>query len=126
MTVLRHLGRGPAFPLRPEPGLAWAEGPEKVEQSMRILLETEPGERVMRPDYGCGLRRFLMSPNSAAVRALIQQAVERALARFERRITAQVQVLTVAEEPSRVDIHIAYVLVRHGKPGNLVYPFYLE
>lgn len=126
-TKLRHLGRGPAFPLVPDPGLVMVEGAEKVRQSIVILLETEPGERLMRPDFGCGLRRFLMAPNSPTTRALIQQRVERALGRWERRIELdEVAVVPHPDERSRVDIRIAYRLVRHGLPGNLVYPFYLE
>lgn len=123
----RHLGRGPGFPLRPTPGLQWLGGVAKVEQSIRLILETEPGERLMRPAFGCGLRRYLMAPNTAETRALVQRSVRQAIERWERRVEVlRVEVLPAPTDPSRIDVHIAYVLVRHGTPGNLVHPFYLE
>jgi Bacteriophage baseplate protein W len=123
------LGRGWAFPIAPArgAGLQYVDGAECVERAIKIILDTEPGERTMRPSFGCGLRRYLMKPNSAAVRALIQQDVQTSLANFEPRITLQaVQVVPADDEPSRVDILIAYVHTRDRRPGNLVYPFYLE
>jgi hypothetical protein len=129
MSVLQFLGRGVPFPFVPDRDgrLAYVEGAEKVQQSLRILLDTDPGERVMRPAFGCGLRRYLMQPNSAATRALIRQDVERAIAVWERRIDVQsIDVMPSEDEPSRVDIHIQYVHRRDRRQGNLVYPFYLE
>jgi uncharacterized protein len=129
MTTLAYLGKGWTFPVvppAPQGALAYQDGPEKVRQSIELILDTEPGERVMRPTFGCGLRRFLMQPNTVATRALIQHDVELALASWEPRI--QVTQVTVApgEDPSLVYIQIAYVHVRDGRPGNLVYPFYLQ
>ena len=129
MSVLTYLGRGVPFPVRPsgDGRFPYAAGADKVQQSLQIILDTEPGERVMRPTFGCGLRRYLMHPNTAATRALIQQDVERAIAEWERRIDVQaIDVVPSEDEPSRVDIHIQYVHVRDGRPGNLVFPFYLE
>lgn len=122
------LGRGPAFPFAPSAGaIALRDGADKVRESIRIILDTEPGERVMRPGFGCGLRRYLMHPNVEATRALIKHDVERALAAFEPRIELRsIDVLPDPAEPSRVDIVIAYVHARDHRPGNLVYPFYLE
>ena len=63
MSKPDFLGRGWAFPLRPDPrtgGLEYREGADKVKQSIYLILDTEPGERVMRPTFGCGLRRYLM------------------------------------------------------------------
>ena len=59
---------GWSVPLNPAfaGGLAYAAGPEKVRQSIHLILDTEPGERIMRPDFGCGLRRYLMKPNTTA------------------------------------------------------------
>jgi phage baseplate assembly protein W len=127
MTSLRHLGRGWSFPVHPAPdGLAFAEGPEKVRQAIRIVLDTEPGERIMRPTFGCGLRRYLAQPNSAATRAQIRRDVETALAAWEPRIqTTRVEV-TPGDEPALVEIAIAYVHLRTGRADNLVYPFSLE
>jgi uncharacterized protein len=123
----RHLGQGPAFPLLPaRGGLPYAAGPEKVAQAIHLILETEPGERLMRPSFGCGLRRYLMRPNSAATRALMKQDVALALAAFEPRIRLTDVAVEPGDDPALVLIKIAYVHVRDGRPGNFVYPFYLE
>jgi phage baseplate assembly protein W len=123
------LGRGWQFPVAPDPvagNLRLVSGPEKVRQSILIILQTEPGERVMRPDFGCGLRRFLMSPNSPAIRALIARDVEFALAAFEPRIRTTAVTVDPGEDPSLVLIQVAYVHRTDGRADNLVYPFYLE
>ena len=101
-------------------------GSDKVRLSIWIILATEPGERVMRPDFGCGLRQFLMKPNTSATRALIKGDVERALSSWEPRIRLEQVNVAPGEDPSLVLIHIHYVHTRDGSPGNLVYPFYLE
>ena len=132
---LRYLGSGWSFPVSPLPrrpdtrvvtGLLFAAGVEKVRQSILLILETEPGERVMRPTFGAGLRRFLMKPNTDAIRAQIQLEVERALRAFEPRIQLRSVKVRPGEDPALVLIEIDYLHVRDGRPGNLVYPFYLE
>jgi uncharacterized protein len=128
MTTLAYLGKGWNFPVEPLEGpgiLPYLDGPEKVRQSIEIILDTEPGERIMRPTFGCGLRRFLMQPNSVATRALIQHDVELALANWEPRIQLTGVSVDPGDDPALVYIEIAYVHVRDGRPGNLVYPFYL-
>jgi len=128
MSASRYLGRGWAFPvLRDEAGdPAFAEGVDKVAQSIRIILETSPGERIMRPTFGCGLRRYLMRPNTVATRTLIQNDVTRALSLWEPRIQLRSVTALAGEDPSLIYIAISYTHVRDGRPGNLVYPFYLE
>lgn len=129
MTMQQFLGRGWEVPIRPDPRSGrfdFEEGPEKVRQSIFIILETEPGERIMRPTFGCGLRRYIMKPNSAATRALIQHDVELALALWEPRIQVQQVRVDQGEDPALVLIQIAYLHVRDGRQGNFVYPFYLQ
>jgi hypothetical protein len=126
---LRHLGKGWSFPVAPSRGggLGFTSGADKVADAIRIILDTEPGERIMRPTFGCGLRRYLMKPNSAAVRAALQADVQQALVQWEPRIDLlAVQVIPSSDEPSRVDIHISYIHTRDRRPQDLVYPFYLE
>jgi hypothetical protein len=122
-----YLGRGWATPLAPDGAgrLPYVGDIEKVRQAILIVLETEPGERVMRPGFGCGLRRYLMKPNTTATRALIQRDVERALAAWEPRIRLQAVTVSAGEDPALARIDIAYVHVRDGRRDNLVYPFYL-
>jgi phage baseplate assembly protein W len=121
------LGTGWEFPTRPDEGrLAYVAGPDKVQQSIRLILETEPGERVMRPTFGAGLRRFLMQPNSETTRALIRHDVELALTGFEPRIQLRSVEVAPGDDPALVLIRIQYVHASDLRPGNLVYPFYLE
>lgn len=127
MSAPARLGRGWRFPAVPRDGdLAYEEGAEKVRQAIWIVLDTEPGERVMRPTFGCGLRRFLMKPNSPATRALIAQDVARALSAWEPRIAVQQVRADPGDDPAMVLIHVAYTHLRDGRPDNLVYPFHLE
>jgi phage baseplate assembly protein W len=129
MSILRFLGRGWNAPVTPDVDtrrLEYADGPRKVEQSIRIILETEPGERIMRPSFGCGLRRYLMQPNTTSTRALIRHDVELGLANFEPRIAVNSVSVDAGDDPALVLIRIAYVHVRDNRPGNLVFPFYLE
>jgi phage baseplate assembly protein W len=122
------LGSGWRYPVGPvaQGSLDYAAGPDKVAQSIWIILDTDPGERIMRPSFGCGLRRYLMRPNTSATRALIKHDVDRALANFEPRISVTDLQVTPGDDPALVLIQIAYVHVRDNRPGNLVYPFFLE
>ncbi len=124
----RLLGRGWSMPLAPDRTgrLGYADGPEKVRQAIAIVLETEPGERLMRPGFGCGLRRFLMKPNTTATRTLIQKEVGRALADWEPRIRVESVTVTPGGDPSLVLVDIAYAHLLDGRRDSLVYPFYLE
>jgi hypothetical protein len=128
MSTLQFLGSGWNYPVTPvAPGkLDYAAGPDKVAQSIWIILDTDPGERVMRPTFGCGLRRYLMAPNSPATRALIQHDVQTALAAFEPRIEVTDLAVDPGDDPSLVLIRVSYLHLRSNRPGNLVYPFYLE
>jgi len=127
VTSLAYLGRGWTFPVIPEPAaLTYTEGPEKVRQSIALILDTEPGSRVMRPTWGCGLRRYLMQPNTVATRASIQHDVERALGAFEPRIQLTGVAVEPGEDAALVYIRISYIHVRDGRPDNLVFPFYLQ
>lgn len=128
-TTHKFLGTGWSFPVAPTEdtrSLAYESGAEKVRQSLWIILETEPGERIMRPDFGCGLRRYLMKPNTTATRALMQRDITRAISRWEPRIQLQDVRVDPGDDPAMVLISILYQHVRDGSPGNLVYPYYLE
>lgn len=129
MSAGAWLGRGWSFPVRVEPqvgGLALLDGPPKVHQSIRMILETEPGERIMRPTFGCGLRRYLMKPNTVAVRALIKHDVELALGAWEPRIRVTSVDVRPGDDASLVEIAIAYVHVRTGLPDEILYQLPLQ
>lgn len=127
MTTPALLGTGPAFPFRPRDGrLAYSSGGDKVRQSIVMILETRPRERIMRPDFGCGLHRFVMRPNDVATRALIRREVEHALDRWEPRIEHVAIDVTAGREPEIVDIRISYRHRRDGSADSFVHPFSLE
>jgi phage baseplate assembly protein W len=128
ITPQRYLGVGWGFPVRPDAAdgrLRMEAGAEKVRRSILIILETEPGERVMNPAFGCPLRSYLMQPNSVGTRALMKRDVELALGRWEPRIELVAVDVTPGDDPSLAEISISYRHIRDGRPGNLVYPFYL-
>jgi phage baseplate assembly protein W len=104
------LGSGLSFPPRPGPDgrLAWSSGEANVRECIRVLLLTEPGERVMREQYGCGLRQYLFEPNTPTTRELIRQQITDAINRWEPRV--RVQQVTVTQDPD--DAHTAAVNVR--------------
>ncbi len=66
--------------------LAMAEGDETIRQSLMMLLATTPGERVMRPDYGCALNRLMFAPNDATTAGLAIHYVRQAIVRWEPRV----------------------------------------
>ncbi|MFA3789998.1 GPW/gp25 family protein [Aliiglaciecola sp. SL4] len=123
------LGKGWAFPVQPSQAdktIAYVEGAEKVRQSIWMILQTEPKERIMRPNFGCGLRRYLMQPNNSATWAGIQRDIERALSRWEPRIKLEEVKVNGGEDPAVAMISIRYSHVQDGSRENLVFPFYLE
>jgi len=124
----RRLGQGLGQPIAPDAAgrLPLVSGPEKVRQAIFTLLDTERGERLMRPDFGCGLRRFLMAPNNPATRAGIQQEIVNSLSRWEPRIKVVDVAVSPTDDRAMVLIEIHYAHVLDGRQDVLVYPFYLE
>ena len=127
-VVDQWVGKGPRSPLRPTSagGMAYVEGMELIRQSVATILDTEPGERIMLPTFGCGLRRYLMEPNSLATRTAMAADISTSLQLWEPRITLVNVAVTPGEDPSLVWIEIAYVRKADRRPDNLVYPFYLK
>lgn len=122
-----RLGTGVAFPVGPDTAgrVAWLSGPALVRQSILLILDTEPGERVMRPSFGAGLRRYLMAPNTPGTRARIAADVERALGQWEPRIEVREVQVVPDDDPAVVWISVGYAHVRDGSPATLDVPFRL-
>ena len=92
------------------------------------VLFTSPGERVMRPDFGAGLRDLVFEPMSVATLALAQDRVERALTQWEPRIDLKAVDVTIAGNQPQLGqllINISYLVRATNSAYNLVYPFYL-
>ena len=70
----------------PSGGMRMVEGADAIRQAIMLLLTTTPGERVMRPDYGCPLQRLVFSPNDATTAGLAIHYVRKAITRWEQRI----------------------------------------
>lgn len=122
-------GRGLAHPLRlGVNGLAESADVAKVEESIRVILGTQRGERIMRPQFGSNLKTLAFAPGSPSTANLARYYVTEALTQWEPRIEVlDVQVTSDTRKGSVVlVIDIRYQL--RATPGvrNLVYPFYLE
>ncbi|MCC4595922.1 GPW/gp25 family protein [Xanthomonas campestris pv. phormiicola] len=122
------LGQGWAFPVAVQGGkLQFARGAEDVEQALRIILQTAPGERVMQPEFGCRINELVFSAGNATAVSLAQLYVTQALNRWEPRIrTLRVVVTTTAQQANCLMIAIDYLIRDRNQPANLVYPFFLK
>jgi len=100
MDTGKLYGRGLSFPPRvgADGRTVWSEGTENIRDAIRVILLTEPGERLMQPDFGAGLRRFLFEPNTVTTRRAIEESITRALAAWEPRIA--VESVSVVEDPN--------------------------
>lgn len=108
------LGRGINFPPRiTENGRwAWSSGAENIRQSIKIILQTEPLERLMLPNFGAGLQRMLFQPNTVETHSLIEELITRSLTRWERRIkVTSVEVMADPKDPNTAWITLRYKLV---------------
>jgi uncharacterized protein len=122
-------GRGWRFPISLDDAGAIAEAREedKVRQSIEIILRTAPGERVMRPDFGCGIHDLVFDTVSGAMVGRVATVVASALATWEPRI----DVLSInpqqdTDDPTQLLIEINYRLRSSNSRFNLVFPFYVQ
>ena len=124
------LGRGWAMPvaLDPRTGLvASVEYEDDIRQSILIILETAPGERVMRPNFGCGIHDLVFTALDSTTLQLIRSTVEEALRRCEARIDVLgVNVDEAATSEGQLLIELEYRVRRTNQTGNLVWPFYFR
>lgn len=115
-------GRGLGFDLRigPSGSFVWSEGADNIRESIRLILMTEPGERLMRPTFGAGLRRFLHEPNVAATHRLIEERIIDALRRWEPRIkVGQVEITAHPSDPAHALVTIFYDLVATSESAQV-------
>ena len=120
-------GTGWAFPIRPDirGRIAMVRGDHTIERSIRLILQTIKGERVMRPEFGSDLHLLVFAENSPTTAGLADYYVRTALARWEPRITVQeVQVDFGEMNLGRMLINISYLVKSTNDMRNLVFPFY--
>lgn len=123
-----YLGKGLAWPLQVNARgeIALAGGERDVQQSILIILATRPGERVMRPEFGCRAHELLFEPRNAATHTLMQRYVEQALRRWEPRIEVRsVQVGLDSDHESAWVVQIEYEIKTTHDVRSIVYPFFL-
>lgn len=123
------LGVGWAFPpqLEADGSVAEVAYEEDIRQAIRIILGTNPGERVMRPDFGAGLNAFVFEPVNTATMELVRTRVQEALVDWEPRIDVEeVKVTTDPAERNKLLIDVTYRVRATNALHNLVYPFYLR
>jgi hypothetical protein len=122
------LGVGTGFPFALDPatrGIARAEYEESVRQAILVILGTAKGERVMRPDFGCGIHDLVFANVSAATIGRITQEVHEALLRLEPRIDVTQVDVRPGDTGNVLLIDIDYEVRATNTAFNLVYPFYL-
>jgi phage baseplate assembly protein W len=125
------LGRGWAMPVMLDARsgeVAEAQYEEDIRQAIRIIVETAPGERVMRPDFGCGIHDLVFAPMDSETLQRVRSVIQEALRRYEARI----EVIEVSVEESReltdgrLRIEVDYRIRKTNQVGNLVFPFYFR
>ena len=122
-------GQGLGFPPRvgADGRLVWSEGENNVREAIRIMLMTEPGERLMREEFGGGLRQFLFEPNTVTTRQLIAERITQAIDRWEPRVSVEeTRVEPDAQDSRRVSVTIMFRLVATQALGRLGMTLQLE
>lgn len=129
MAAREFLGVGWRFPvgLDPTGEVEMAEHEEDIQQAIRIILGTAPGERVMRPDFGCGVHDMVFAVLSMTTLGQVETSVQEALTRWEPRIEIDaIQVSLDEAQEGRLLVGIDYRVRSTNNRFNLVYPFYLK
>ena len=123
------LGRGWSFPPNVESDgkIGMVAYEEDIRQAIRIILGTNPGERVMRPDFGAGLNVYVFEPVNRTTIELVKTRVEEALIDWEPRIDVEEVIVTTDEnELNKLLIDVTYRVRATNSLYNLVYPFHLQ
>lgn len=122
------IGSGWTFPPRidAQGGISLTNEFSELEQAIQIILSTSPGQRVMRPTFGCRLRELVFAPNNSQTAAQARRYVEEALGMWEPRIrVTDVRVGPDPNSASRLLIEIEYQVKATHDKRSLVHPFYL-
>ena len=123
------LGKGFAFPfsVNEKGNIALSSEEENIKDSIKIILGTAKGERLMNPEFGCDIHKLVFHPNSPNTAALVNYYVTEALHKWEPRISDVI--VDAQPDPERenvMNVRIIYKVIRTNAIDNLVYPFYLR
>lgn len=122
------IGRGISFPMRVDQSgaISLTAGADDIDASLRMVLITAPGERLMRPKFGCRIWDLLFEPVNANTIGLMAEAVRDAVSQWEPRVTLDdVEIDPDPRDHSRVLINLKYRVRLTNDQRNLVYPFYV-
>jgi len=123
------LGVGWKYPVNTDATgkIAMSKHEEDIRESILIILGTSRGERMMRPDFGCGIHDLVFAPINTATIGLVESSVRDALTKYEPRIDLiNVEVLDDETDVGKLKVNIDYRVRATNNEFNLVYPFYLE
>lgn len=129
-TDKSFLGTGWAFPPRfgdsADSGRTqMVEAEADIRESLGIILSTVPGERIMQPTFGCGIKAYVFEEISESVMTEMRDAIDRAILFFEPRVTVErIEIDTSNAMEGRVDVLIDYTVRGTNTRSNMVYPFY--
>lgn len=128
MSNKSFLGTGWSFPPQfTSKGLVTVAAEQDIHESLLILLSTTPGERVMQPLYGCGLKTHVFDTLNEGSVAVIRDTVEKAILFFEPRVTVErIEVNDDDYREGKIQIYVYYRVRATNNRYNLVYPFYFN
>ena len=122
------VGRGWTFPpeIGAQGGLVLTDERSEIEQAIKIILLTAPGQRVMRPTFGCRIHELIFAPNNVNTASLARRYVQEALAMWEPRIDAvEIDARPDPNQGNRLLIDIQYTIKAMSDTRSLVFPFYM-
>jgi uncharacterized protein len=128
MSAANIIGQGWSFPIKvnAKGGLDWSNGPDRIQAAIWLILSTSPGERLMLPTFGAGIKDYVFESNSQIVCARLQSAIQKALTQWEPRIqVVSVQASPSPDQASLVLVSINYQILNTNELYNMVYPFFL-
>jgi phage baseplate assembly protein W len=126
--VTEIIGSGLAFPLQVDRrgGIALARDETDIEQAIELILGTAPGERPMRPEFGCGVHDFVFDSIDASTIGKMENAIRDALDHWEPRVVVETVEFDLSDvDEGRLMIDIGYRIRVTNTIRNLVYPFYV-
>ncbi|MTI85722.1 MAG: GPW/gp25 family protein [Firmicutes bacterium] len=124
------LGKGWKFPVQVDPltgRIKMSEQEDDIAESIRIILSTLPGERVMRAEFGCNAYNYVFGLTDQTTLSMLEDSVKEAVMVWEPRVhNVEVQVVSGERDPGKLLINISYVVRTTNNLFNLVYPFYIN
>ena len=123
------LGRGWKYPVAVDPAsgrIAMSDFEQDIKESIRIILATAPGERLMRPDFGCGIHDLVFSTISRATIGVFESRVRDSITKWEPRVEIiLLDISTRDPNKGKLEIMLTYRVRETNNEFNLVFPFYL-